>query len=85
MYSKKPLVALAAAVVLLAGGTVALAANFTDPRDSGNSVHQTQLDREYARQHPTVTPGTPPALISPYGYVPPHRPAAKRRHPVAEH
>jgi hypothetical protein len=80
MYSKKSLVLVAAVGVLLA--TPALAANFTDERDSGLSVRQTQLDEQYARRHPTIVPGTPPSLSTPYGYgyVPPHRPAAKHRH-----
>ena len=79
MYSKSFVVS-AAAAVLLAGMAPALAANFTDERDSGNSVHQTHLDREYARTHPTIVPGTPPApsTHSPYGYVPPHRSKVKR-------
>jgi len=80
MYSKSFIVS-AAAAVLLAGSTAAHAANFTDPRDSGwFSQRQLQLDREYTRTHPTIIPGTPPALMTPggaYGQVPPHRPAKR--------
>jgi hypothetical protein len=83
MYGKKPFLALAAGAVLFGGAVAASASNFTDERDRGNSARQTELDREYARQHPTIMPGTP-AYGSPYGYVPPHR-AAKHRHPLAEH
>ena len=86
MYSKKSLVLFAAAAVLLASMT--LAANSgsrtgkENGRDTGNNVHQTLLDDEYARQHPTIVPGTPPRLSNPYGYVPPrsfNRQAARRR------
>jgi hypothetical protein len=79
MYSKF-FVLSAAAAVLLASAPAALAANFTDPRDRGNSVHQTELDEQFARGHQTVTPGTPPSVTntrSPYGYVPPHHPKPK--------
>jgi hypothetical protein len=78
MYSKS-FVVFAAATVLLAGA--ALARDY-DRRDSGLSVRQMQLDREYARKNPTITPGTPPALSGPrgaYGHVAPHRPSTKRR------
>jgi hypothetical protein len=54
MYSKKSLV-LFAAVVLLA--SPALAANFTDERDRGLSVRQTELDEQYARSHPVMSGG----------------------------
>jgi hypothetical protein len=80
MYSKS-FVSAAAAAVLLACAAPALAANFTDERDRGNNEHTTLLDEEYARTHPTIIPGTPPALMgtrSTYGYVLPHRPKAKR-------
>lgn len=79
MYSKKTL-AFAALFVPLAGA--ALATDFDDGRDSGLSAHQMELDREYARSHPTIIPGTPPALSTPggaYGQVRPHRPTARRR------
>ena len=81
MYSKKSLVLSAATVVLLAGASVALASNLTDDRDSGLSARQTQLDEQFARSHSTTTvvPGTPARPISSYGYVRPHRPAAKHR------
>jgi hypothetical protein len=79
MSSKKTLV-LAALLVPLAG--TALARDF-DARDSGwFTQRQMELDREYARNHPTTMPGTPPALSTPgsaYGHVPPHRPTGKRR------
>ena len=81
MSSKKSLVLFAAAVVLLAGAPVARAGNDGPrDRDSGLSVRQTELDEQYARSHPTIVPGTPPRLSTPYGYVPPHRPVAKHRH-----
>jgi hypothetical protein len=80
MYSKKSLVLFASAVVLVS--SAALAANFTDRRDSGLSVRQTELDEQYARRHPTIVPGTPARKNTPYGYVPPHRSAAKHRHRI---
>ena len=88
MYSKRSLVLFAAAAALLASMT--LAANSggggrpgkENGRDTGNNVHQTLLDDEYARLHPTIVPGTPPRLSTPYAYVPPHRPAARHRHGV---
>jgi hypothetical protein len=73
-------IAIAAMLMLVAGA--ALARDDFDDRDSGASAHQTELDREYARTHPVLTPGTPPALgtsSNTYGYVPPHRPKAKHR------
>ena len=79
MYSKKSLVLSAATVVLLAGASVALASNLTDDRDSGLSARQTQLDEQFARSHSTTIRGTPARPISSYGYVPPHRPAARHR------
>ena len=83
MYSKKFLVLSAAAVMLLASVPVALAgADGPRDRDSGLSEHQTELDEQFARSHPTTMPGTPVRPISPYGYAPPHRPAAKHRHGV---
>ena len=79
MYSKKSLV-LFAPVVLLASASVARA-HFDDERDAiGLNAHQTQLDEQYARTHPSVMPGTPARPSTPYGYVPPRRPAAKHRH-----
>jgi len=81
MYSKKSLV-LFVAVALLAGAPVARA-HFDDNRDSGSSAHQTQLDEQYARSHPTAMPGTPARRSSPYGYVPLHRPAARHRHGIS--
>jgi hypothetical protein len=49
-----------AAVVLLAGAPVARAGNVPDDEcGSGLSVHQTELDQQYARSHPTIVPGTP--------------------------
>jgi hypothetical protein len=80
MHSRA-IVVFAAAAMLLASVPAARAANFTDERDVGNNLHQTLLDREYARTHPTVIPGTPPALTnprSPYGYAPPHHSKTKR-------
>ena len=78
MYSKSFLVS--AAAVLLAGAPAALAGNFTDPRDEGNSVRQAELDEQFARSHQTSRPGTPPVTSrrSAYGYVSPHHPKAKR-------
>jgi hypothetical protein len=72
-----------AAAVLLASAPAALAANFTDPRDSGNSAHQTELDEQFARSHQTIIPGAPHPVTSTrrlYGYVPPHHSKAKRAH-----
>jgi hypothetical protein len=71
-----------AAVVLLAGATDALA-HFDDQRDGGLNAHQTQLDEQYARgvrTQPTLMPDPPARYRTPYGYVPQHRPIAKRRH-----
>jgi hypothetical protein len=79
MYSKTSLV-FAAAVVMLAGASIALARDWTDDRDNGYNAHQTDLDQEYARTHPTITPGPPVRNSTPYGYVPPHRP--KGKHPT---
>jgi hypothetical protein len=76
MYSKTSFVVFAAAVVLLAGVSVALA-DFDDDRDNGFNAHQTDLDQEYARTYSTITPGTPVRNGSSYGYVSPHRPKAK--------
>ena len=57
MYSKKFLV-LFAAVVLLASASVARAGPTSpDDRDSGNNAHQTELDEQYARNHPTMSDG----------------------------
>jgi hypothetical protein len=42
-------------------------------RDGGNDAHQTYLDEQYARNHPTIVPGAPPGITEPgsaYGYVP---------------
>ena len=80
MCSKNTLFLVAAAAVLLA--TSALAANFTDDRDNGLSARQTEIDEQYARSHPTIVPGIPVPPGTPYGYVPPHRSAAKHRHGV---
>jgi hypothetical protein len=77
MYRKTSFPVLAVAAVLLAGAAPALAANFTDERDRGASEHQTLLDQEYARTHPTITPGVPVGNSAPYGYVPPHHPKPK--------
>ena len=77
----KSLVVSAVAAILLAGASAANAANFTDPRDSGNSAHQSMLDEQFARSHPTIMPGTPaqrPGSRGAYGYVPPHHSKAKR-------
>ena len=83
MYSKKSLVLFAAAIVLLAGASVARAGNDGPrERDTGLNEHQTELDEQYARSHPAVMPGTPARPSTPYGYVPPHRPAAKHRHRI---
>jgi hypothetical protein len=79
MYSKRAFVVVAAAVGLLTGVSVALA-HFDDDRDNGFNAHQTDLDREYARTHPAITPGTPVRNGSSFGYVSPHRPKAK--HPT---
>jgi hypothetical protein len=79
MYSKRAFVVFAAAVVLLAGAPVALA-HFDDDRDNGFNAHQTDLDRDYARTHPAITPGTPVRNSTPYGYVLPHR--LKANHPT---
>jgi hypothetical protein len=80
MYSKTSFVVFAAAVVLLAGASVALA-HFDDDRDYGLNAHQTELDQEYGHTHPTITPGTPVRNGSSYGYVSPHRPKAKHLTP----
>jgi hypothetical protein len=82
MYSKKSLVLFAAAIVLLAGAPVARANDHTDARSDGVSERQSEFDEQSARSHQTVTPGTPARPISTYGYVPPHRPAAKHRHRI---
>jgi len=73
MCSKTSFVACAAAVALLAGPVVALAKDNSDKDDTAPNAHQTELDQEYARTHPTVMPGTSPTISAPYGYVPPHR------------
>jgi hypothetical protein len=76
---RKSFVMAAAAAVMLAGAPDALAGNFTDPRDEGNSVHQTELDEQFARRHQAIIPGAPvPRTRSAYGYVPPHHSKAKR-------
>jgi hypothetical protein len=77
----KSFVVFAAATVLLSGAPVALANNFNDDRGGswGLNAHQTELDAQYARTHPTITPGTPVRNGSSYGYVSPHRPKAKHR------
>jgi hypothetical protein len=80
MY-RKSFVVSAAAALLLPAAAAAPAANFTDPRDNGNSVYQTELDEQFARRHQTIAPGTLPPRASTrgaYGYVPPHRAKAKR-------
>jgi len=80
MYGKSFVVP-AAAALLLAGAATALAGNFTDERDSGNSAHQTELDEQYARSHHTIVPGTLPPRTSTrgsYGYVSPHHSKTKR-------
>jgi hypothetical protein len=83
MYSKKSLVLFVAAIVLLAGASVARAGDdFTRERDRGLNEHQTELDEQFARSHPTVMPGTPTRPSTPYGYVPPHRPVAKHWHRI---
>jgi hypothetical protein len=85
MSSKKSLVLFAAVVVLLAGAPVARAGDSVpDERSGGQGLneHQTELDEQYARSHPTTMPGTPARPSSPYGYVPPHHAAAKHRHGV---
>jgi hypothetical protein len=74
MYGKTSFVVFAAAVVMLAGASVALARDWTDERDYGLNEHQTNLDQEYNRTHPTITPGTPARDGSSYGYVPPRGP-----------
>ena len=74
MYSKTSFVVFAAAVVMLAGASVALARDWTDERDYGLNEHQTNLDQEYSRTRPTITPGTPARDGSSYGYVPPRGP-----------
>jgi hypothetical protein len=83
MYSKRSLVLCAAAIVLFAGASVARAGDSrTDERSDGVSEHQTELDEQFARSHQTVMPGTPARPSTLYGYVPPHRPAAKHRHRI---
>ena len=84
MSCKKFLVPSAAAVLLLASVSVAPANDASADRDSGLSAHQTELDEQYARSHPTTMPGTParPTSAYGYGYVPSHRPAAKHRQGV---
>ena len=82
MYSKEFLV-LFAVVVLLASAAVARAGNFTNERDSGLNTHQTELDEQFARRansYPAFVPNPPAGNSTPYGYVPRHRPTAKRRH-----
>ena len=83
MYSKRSLVLFAAAAVLLVSMTLAANSGSSRPgkengRDTGNNVHQTLLDDEYARRHPTIVPGTPPRLNNPYGYVPPRNSTARQ-------
>ena len=79
MYSKRSLVPFAAAIMLLAGAWVARAGNDGPrSRDMGVNEHQVELDEQFARSHQTLMPVT----STPYGYVPPHRPAAKHRHPI---
>jgi hypothetical protein len=51
-------------------------------RDGGSNARQTELDEQFVRSHQTTIPGTPARPISSYGYVPPHRPAAKHRHGI---
>jgi hypothetical protein len=83
MYSKRSLVLFAAAIMLLAGASVARAGDsVTDERSGGAGLneHQTELDEQFARSHQTVTRGTPARPGTPYGYVPPHHPAAKHQH-----
>jgi hypothetical protein len=39
----------------------------------GNDAYQTSLDQQYARNHPTIVPGTPPGISSAeraYGFAP---------------
>jgi hypothetical protein len=39
----------------------------------GNDAYQSSLDEQYARNHPTIVPGTPPGLSTPdsaYGFAP---------------
>jgi hypothetical protein len=39
----------------------------------GNDAYQSDLDQQYARNHPTIVPGTPPGLSTPdnaYGFAP---------------
>ena len=82
MYSKGALVLFAAAIVLLAGASVARAGDdITRERDGGLNEHQTELDEQFALSRSTVTPGNHTRASTPYGYVPPHRPA-KRRHRI---
>ena len=85
MYSKRSLVRFAAAIVLFAGASVARAGdNQPDARSGGYGLneHQTEVDEQFARSHQTLMSGTPARPSTPYGYVPPHRPAAKHRHPI---
>jgi hypothetical protein len=78
MYSSRSFVVCAAAVAMLAGASVALARDWTDERDYGLTEHQTDLDQQYARTRPTVTPGAPVRNGTSYGYVSPRHPRAKR-------
>jgi hypothetical protein len=61
MYSKRSMVLVAAAIVLLAGASVARAGDKAGRRSGGLGLneHQTELDGQFARSHPTVMPGTP--------------------------
>jgi len=78
MSSKISLVVPAAVAMALVSAPIAVASDRTDNRDLGPNAHDTELDQEYARTHPTVVPGTPPTLNTPYGYVPPHHPIHKK-------
>ena len=85
MYSKSSMILVAAAIVLLAGASVVRAGdNQPDARSGGYGLneHQTQLDAQFASSPPTGIRGTPARPGTPYGYVPPHRPAAKHRHGI---
>ena len=80
MFRKWPLALCAATIVLLTGAPVALASHLGDERDSGLSVHQTELDEQYARTHSAITHGGPTKNGAPYGYVTPHHRII--RHPL---
>ena len=82
--SRKSLIAPSAIALVSALILGAVGPAYARGSGGGNDAYQSDLDQQYARNHPTIVPGTPPGLSTPdsaYGFAPDARGSFARAAP----